>query len=75
MRRRRTRTEGDTIMTTTTQRGLGWFHQQRRKALPPAALSTPCPVQGPTCDGIMVDPKRMQLDHSTPRSQALPCPF
>lgn len=58
---------------TTTQRGLGHLHQQRRAALLPAALGTPCP--GPSfgprsrrCTGLMVDPKRMHLDHTVARA-------
>jgi hypothetical protein len=53
---------------TTTARGLGSEHQQRRKQLLPPAIGTPCPIQGPTCDRIMRDPKRMHLDHSRPRA-------
>jgi hypothetical protein len=52
----------------TTARGLGWDHQKRRARLLPAALGTPCPIQGPRCDGIMTDPRRMDLDHSVPRA-------
>lgn len=52
---------------TTTQRGLGSDHQRRRAALLPAAIGTRCPIAGPRCDGIMTNPKRMDLDHSTPR--------
>jgi hypothetical protein len=53
---------------TTTSRGLGWTHQQQRARLLPHAIGTRCPIRGPRCDGIMVNPKRMHLDHSTPRA-------
>lgn len=53
---------------TTTQRGLGTDHQRRRRQLLPIWLGQPCPIGGPKCDGIMTDPKRMDLDHRTPRA-------
>lgn len=53
---------------SATHHLLGYDHQQRRTALLPAALGTRCPIAGPKCDGVMVDPKRMHLDHSTPRA-------
>ncbi len=44
--------------------------QRRRKQLLPYALGTycPCGASGCThnCDGLMTDPKRCDLDHSTP---------
>ena len=52
---------------TTTQRGLGSDHRKTKARLMPAALGQPCPIQGPRCDRIMTDPRRMQLDHSVPR--------
>lgn len=52
---------------TTTQRGLGHEHRKIRALLLSAAIGHPCPIQGPRCDRIMRDPKRMQLDHSVPR--------
>jgi hypothetical protein len=67
---------------TTTQRGLGYPYQQRRKALLPAALGTPCPgpwqgrpwsgKRSPRCTRIMVDPARMDLDEDPPRAIAPP---
>lgn len=54
---------------TTTQRGYGWTHQRRRARMVKAALNTRCPAQAsPNCDGLMVNPRRMHLDHSTPRA-------
>jgi hypothetical protein len=57
----------------TTQRDLGYRHQVRRKQLLPGAMNTPCP--GPAtgrrskrCTGVMIDPSRMDLDHSVPRA-------
>ena len=52
---------------STTQRGLGAQHQRIRARLLPLAIGTWCPLRLPGCDGLMVDPKRMDLDHSTPR--------
>lgn len=52
----------------THERGYGHSHQKTRARLLPAAMNTPCPIQSPVCDGIMVDPRRMHLDHSTPRA-------
>jgi hypothetical protein len=53
---------------TTEQRGLGWQHRKLRAALIPAAIGRPCPLQGPRCDRVMTDPKRMELDHTVPRA-------
>jgi hypothetical protein len=53
---------------STTAKGLGWAHQQRRARLLPAAIGQPCPIRGPRCDGIMLDPRRMDLDHSLARA-------
>jgi hypothetical protein len=53
---------------STTQRGLGAEHRARRRALLPAAIGTRCPIGLPGCDGIMTDPTRMDLDHTTPRA-------
>jgi hypothetical protein len=51
----------------TTQRGYGHNHQQRRKALLPAALGTRCPAHAtPRCTTWMTDPRLMHLDHTTP---------
>lgn len=53
---------------TTTARGLGHTHQTTRARLLPAALGTPCPIQGPRCTKVMTDPRRMDLDHTLPRA-------
>lgn len=53
---------------SSTQRLLDYQHQQRRKALLPAAIGTRCPIAGPRCDGLMSDPRRMHLDHTLPRA-------
>ena len=56
---------------TTTERGLGREHQQRRAALLPGALGTRCPGVGKwagRCGVLMVDPRRMDLDHTVPRA-------
>lgn len=60
-------------MATTTQRGLGWTHRQRRAQLVPRAIGRPCPGtsdgrRSPRCVGIMTDPRLMDLDHTTPRA-------
>lgn len=53
----------------TTDRGLGYTHQKRRRQLLPAALNTPCPAAtSPRCTGLMTDPRRMDLDHTIPRA-------
>lgn len=45
-------------------------HRRRRADLLPLALGALCPCgeQGCThrCDGLMVNPRRMDLDHTTP---------
>lgn len=58
---------------TTTQRGYGHTHQQRRAILLPAALGTYCPgpsygPRSPRCTGRMIDRKRMHLDHTVARA-------
>jgi 5-methylcytosine-specific restriction endonuclease McrA len=58
---------------TTTQRGLGNGHQRLRTQLLPGALGTSCPgpwvgPRSPRCTGLMVDPKRMDLDDRVPRA-------
>ena len=65
---------------TTAQRGLGYRHQQRRKALMPAALNTPCPgpfhgPRSPRCTGLMTVSKLMHLDEDPPRALATPTRF
>jgi hypothetical protein len=47
---------------TTTQRGYGWTHQQRRDALIPYAIGTRCPL----CNTTMTLTDKLALDHSTP---------
>jgi hypothetical protein len=49
---------------TTTQRGLGYQHQQRRKHLLPHAYGTPCPM----CGDIMEHGDLLDLDHTIPRA-------
>jgi hypothetical protein len=44
---------------TTTQRGYGWQHQQRRAALLPVALGTPCPI----CGRVMLAGQALDLHH------------
>jgi 5-methylcytosine-specific restriction endonuclease McrA len=53
---------------TTTQRGLGRQHQLQRKRLLRTALGTWCPLRLPGCDGLMINPSRMDLDHTIPRA-------
>lgn len=53
---------------SATHHLLNYQHHLRRVALLPAALGTRCPINGPRCDGVMRDPARMHLDHSTPRA-------
>jgi hypothetical protein len=58
---------------TTTERGYGYDHQRRRQALLPAALGQPCPgpafgPRSPRCTGLMLNPKHMDLDHTTPKA-------
>ena len=44
---------------TTTERGYGWRHQQRRAALLPLALGMPCPLCGKT----MLSGQALDLHH------------
>lgn len=48
---------------TTTERGLGWAHQQERRRLLPLAYHRPCPLCGET----MWPEDRLDLNHVTPR--------
>jgi len=48
---------------TTTQRGLGWQHQQERRQLPPPN-GEPCPF----CELPLWPDQRLHADHATPRS-------
>jgi hypothetical protein len=52
---------GNRRVMTTTQRGYGHQHQQRRAALLPHAIGTPCPICGKT----MHPYQPLALDHST----------
>jgi hypothetical protein len=55
---------------TAAARGYGYDHQQRRKALLPDALGTPCPLRvSSKCTGLMTDPALMDLDHSKALAQ------
>jgi hypothetical protein len=45
---------------TTTQRGYGWQHQQRRKALLATAIGTRCAL----CGDVMLAHQALDLDHS-----------
>jgi hypothetical protein len=47
---------------TTTQRGYGTTHQQRRKTLMQYAYGCVCQL----CNQMMVYPQPLDLDHSTP---------
>lgn len=51
---------------SSTARGYGTAHRKRRAELLPAALGTRCPLALPVCDGMMTDPRRMDLHHSRP---------
>jgi hypothetical protein len=51
---------GDRRSMTTTERGYGWQHQQRRKALLATAIGTPCPL----CGDVMLTYQALDLDHS-----------
>lgn len=57
-------------MPATNRREYSAAHRRRRAHLLPYALNTwcPCGQAGCThrCDGLMTNPKRMDLDHSTP---------
>lgn len=48
---------------TTTQRGLGYTHQQLRARLLPTAYGKPCPH----CGRIMHRGMKLELDHIVPR--------
>lgn len=52
-------------MVTTTERGLGYTHQRRRRQLLPLAYGTPCPI----CGNLMVKGQALDLDHTLPRSR------
>jgi hypothetical protein len=52
---------GNRRAMTTTQRGYGWQHQQRRVALMTAAIGHPCPL----CGRTMMPGQTLDLDHST----------
>jgi hypothetical protein len=45
---------------TTTQRGYGWQHQQRRAAVLPLAVGTPCPL----CGEVMLAHQALDLHHA-----------
>jgi hypothetical protein len=53
---------GNRRAMTTTQRGYGWQHRQRRAALLPAAYGTPCPI----CHQPMLPGQALDLHHSVP---------
>ena len=44
---------------TTTQRGYGWQHQQRRAPMLPVAIGTPCPL----CHKPMLAGQRLDFHH------------
>lgn len=48
---------------TTTQQGLGWQHQKRRRQLLPAAIGHQCPLCGTT-----ITTSNAALDHSEARA-------
>lgn len=50
--------------------GLGWNHEQRRRALLPYAYGRTCPFHGlvAMCPGVMRRGEDLDLDHSLPRS-------
>jgi 5-methylcytosine-specific restriction endonuclease McrA len=50
---------------TTTEQGLGWEHQQRRRALLPLAYGKVCPGG---CGRVMTADMKLDLDHSVPRA-------
>jgi 5-methylcytosine-specific restriction endonuclease McrA len=52
-------------MPTTTERGYGYAHKQRRAALLPLAYGTPCPI----CQRIMQKGDALDLDHSVPLAE------
>jgi hypothetical protein len=41
-------------------------HRAQRKRMIPLAIGTWCPVRLPVCEGIMVNPSRMDLGHIVP---------
>lgn len=47
---------------TTTQRGYGRPHQQRRATLLATAYGQPCPI----CGHLMLHGQDLDLDHTTP---------
>jgi 5-methylcytosine-specific restriction endonuclease McrA len=49
---------------TTTERGLGYAHQQERRRLLPLAYYTDCPLCGLT----MWPEQSLDLDHNVPRA-------
>jgi hypothetical protein len=49
---------------TTTQQGLGWAHQRRRRELLPDAIGKPCAMG---C-GRIITSSNAALDHSDPRA-------
>lgn len=57
---------------SSTARGYDHTHRKTRTALLPHAIGTMCPganggtYRSPRCDGVMSDPRRMQLDHTVP---------
>lgn len=61
---------------TTTQRGLGHDHQQRRKRLIPAAIGQPCPgpwrgERSPNCTRILTA-GLIDIDEDPPRRLGTP---
>ena len=51
---------GDRRSASTTQRGYGWAHQQRRRALLATAIGTRCSL----CGDVMLTHQALDLDHS-----------
>lgn len=49
---------------TTSERGLGYAHQQERRRLLPLAYNTSCPL----CGWNMARTDRLDLDHVVPRA-------
>lgn len=61
----RTRATRPRAAATTTERGLGWAHQQeRQRALARLQPGAPCPL----CGHPMHPRQRLDLDHSVPRA-------
>jgi hypothetical protein len=50
---------GDRRSMSTTRRGYGWQHQQRRAALLPPAIGTACPL----CGELMHAHQALDLHH------------